>query len=362
LARFHLPGIENVGVQLTVSQSKYLREFVLNSLGFPAVIDINVSQNPLLEELKIPDWQFARAVSFDSNDRLPFIDLPDLIQLSTFSAQNNPGLKVINLPELTGVGFAGLQNSFSIIGNKNLERLKIDGLSLIAGSFEVTGNSKLNSCDVITTVARIKATPSPFSSTLNVDVTNNDDSGMLGSISITSQAVLNALQGSRCVSGGVYVSGNTISDLSALEGIEATLDGIAFQGVTPTGTVAFPALKYVGTFVVITNSVGSWNLKFSALRRARGFNVYNDYGVRTLIAPMLEGLRDKLELNKTDKLENITLPALRSVGQKILIQCNTRLQSTAIADIVNGIPQAPPVVTICGGPGLADCQPGLCLP
>lgn len=353
-----LPELTLLRKELTILNSRTLRTVSFPQAHSDPDTVVRITANERLEQLQLPSFNELRSLEIANNEQLADMDIKALSDSGGIVIKDNPRLERIELTSLERIKH--VENNIGwlrVESNESLNLLDIENVASIDGNIFVTDNPNLNSCNVMAHAARL------FKNEANIQ--NNNDTGMVNSLTAQDQTTLDAFAGTRCAKnitiGDFFTSAPLLfSNFEVLESIESVLGDINFAGVeTQAENINIPALRYVGDQVVVhglglTGTVGRWFVRMESLESAKNVILSSNSVVTGFSAPNLQEVKTLL-VNRMRALEDLQLPSLVRINS-LRVSCNPRLEAEVITDILTNLdPNNLPIQTICGNPGFPDC-------
>lgn len=148
------------------------------------------------------------------------------------------------------------------------------------------------------------------------------------------------------------------TSFEALATLETVFGSINLLGVESEVDLELPRLIHLGGVLAVnglgeTGLTGVSRIGLPGLESAGGLILSSDGAIRRLEAPVLVDIRASVLIRRMTLLEELQLPALRSV-ESITSQCNPRLHISVLEHIIEAL-EVPSALLACGVPGAPDC-------
>ncbi len=246
----------------------------------------------------------------------------------SFVIDNHPGLADFQLGDLRELGddLDSTQNDYIIRRNPLLESCRFVE---IAARFGLWGHNNFN--------------PTPN----EIDVSDNDDTGMTEEIVASSQQELEQFSGVRCVSEHVRLDGGSFTDVSTpLQDLRFIGGKFSLINSILPEKIEVPQLRYNGDYIEIFQSADLRELQLPLLERLSDIWVQSG-DVLTIRAPQLRDVNRHFVIYMNADYNELTFDSLDRVGNGIMILENSMLPNAQAIELVNQLSSVPAWLVLC---------------
>ncbi|MGI9285987.1 MAG: hypothetical protein ACR2P1_11410 [Pseudomonadales bacterium] len=360
LERLLLESVLEIGENVVIEHNKYLKEVNLSGIQQAGTLLFSVVHHPLLSKLQIGNLKDLTSLVLTQNDALTELDLSKVESVEQdLIVRDNESLEALDLGQLHTVGLHFKVEDHPKLNNFILGEITElgDDIDETPNDFIVRRNPHLNSCHFVEMAARLGLWGhNNFDFTPNeIDISNNEDSGMATEILVSSQQQLDEFTGVECVSGHIWLADGSFTDVSTpLKNLQFVAGKLRLTNSQLPEGIELPEWRFGGDYLEVSYVSGLRELQLLALEFLSDMSVVSQ-DVLTVRAPRLRYINRHLVIYMNPEYDELSFNFLDGVGNGIMILENPALPHGQVVDLLNDMSDVPGWLVFCGNQSGPPC-------